>query len=338
MSKSKGVFDTSHEELTIDCGSSRTRIFEGKRLVFDEPTALAVQDETNSVLAVGKNAQGLIGRVPIGVSLIFPVEFGRVAHPEYLKIFLETVVGRLTPNFSLLKTFRSIKGTLALPTAITPVEQQLFQEVARQAGLGSLTLKPGIVGAFKSMVSSRHQSNSHCLVVVGAQTTQVGIFSAGQLSYEARWEWGGLRFTEIIKEIMRQEEQLAVSWQTAESVKLELSSLLPGKLARSKVAVRGKDILSQASRTAVVSAEIFLPVFKQYINELLENFELYLSELPTEMATACLEEGLHLVGGSSLVMGLENSLAEHLHTPVFLSRSPALAVVEGLAEVDQKGA
>jgi len=323
----------SQDELAIDCGSSWTRVFEGKRLVFDEPSALAVQIETGSVIAIGKHAQNLIGKTPVGVRLIFPVEFGRVAHPDYLKIFLQAVIKRINPGFSLLRSLNGPRGIFALPAAITPVETQIFEEVLQQANLGGLKTESGIMGSFKSLALSEKQSSSYCVVSIGAQTTQVGVFSAGQLAYEARWIWGGMRFTEIIMEVMRQEEQLAVSWHTAEAVKLELPSLLQNRSRHAKVAVRGKDILSQASKTSVITVGIFAEVFELYISELLENFELFISELPTELATACLENGLYLTGGGSQINDLGTFLTDYLHTPVHLHPNPALATVQGLVKM-----
>lgn len=330
------IFDNNRDFLIFDCGSSYTRVFEGKRLVFEEPTALAIQSDTGAVLAIGKQARNLIGKTPPGVKVFFPIESGRVAYPDQLKTYLQVVVKRITSGFALFQNFIGVRGRFALPSAITPIETQLYEEVLQRAGLGGLKLESGITGSYKSIDSSSKQKSSYCVASLGAQTAQVGIFSAGQLAYETRWNWGGIRFTEMIQDIMRHEEQLAVSWHTAEAVKLELPSLLQNRSRNSKVAVRGKDILSQSSKTAVVTVGIFATAFEQYISELLENFELFISELPTELANSCLENGIYLTGGSSQISDLNTLLAEYLHTPVRSHLNPSLATAQGLVKMHIK--
>lgn len=322
------------DRLVIGCGSSWTRVFEGKRLVFEEPTAVAVQVETDSILTIGKSAQSLLGKTPSGVKVVFPIEFGRVAHPEHLKNFLQAVLRRINPGFSLWKSFSGPRGVFAQPCAITPVETQLFQEVLQQSGLGGLRTESGILGSFNSLaLPEKKQNSSYCMIDIGAQTTEVAVFSAGQLAYEARWEWGGIRFTEMITEIMRQEEQLAVSWHTSEAVKVEFPGMAQARSKNSKIAIRGKDILSQTSKTVIVTAGIFADVFENYIAELLENFELFVSELPTELATSCLENGIYLTGGGSQISDLDTFLAEYLHMPIHLHPNPTLASVQGLVKL-----
>jgi rod shape-determining protein MreB len=178
-------------------------------------------------------------------------------------------------------------------------------------------------------------SESCCVMSIGGQTTQVGVFSAGRLAYESRWSWGGVKFTEIIQNIMSQEEQLAVSWHAAEAIKLELPSLQSDKAHNSKVAIRGKDIINQSSKTKIVNISIFAQAFAEYYAELLENFELFVSELPTELATACLENGIYLTGGGSKIVDLSDHLSKRMHTIVRVHANPELATAQGLVKMSQ---
>ena len=324
---------TRHDRLTIDCGSSNTRVYVGKRLVFDEPTAVAVQLDSKNIVAIGKKAQALVGKTPSGVNIFFPIFEGRIAEPEYLKVYLQAVLQRVVPGFSLPTMLFGAKGVFGLPTAATPVEQQLFQEVLQQAGLGALKQISRIEGGLRSCVPNPTDTQTYCVVAIGGQTTEVGVFSAGELAYEARIGWGGIRFTELIQTVMNQEEQLAIGWHTAEVTKQQLPSLQDKKTRGTKIAIRGKDILSQVSKTTVVEAGIFSEQFEEYTRELLRFLELFFSELPTELATACLDDGLFITGGASQLADIPTHITEHLQVQVQVCPNPSLAIAQGLVQL-----
>lgn len=327
------LFGTRHDRMTIDCGSSNTRMYLGKRLVFDEPTAVAVQVASKNVVAIGKKAQALIGKTPPGVTVFFPVYEGRVAEPEYLKYYLQVVLQRVAPGFSVQNMLFGAKGVFGLPTAATSVEQQLFQEVLQQAGLGGLQQVSRIQGGYTSCIPNPKDTQPYCVVAIGGQTTEVGVFSAGNLAYEARLGWGGIRFTELIQSVLNQHEQLAVGWHTAEQAKQQLPGLQDKKSRSAKIAIRGKDIVSQVSKTTVVEAGVFAASFEAYITELLEFLELFFSELPTELATSCLEHGIFVTGGASQMVAIPAYITEHLHAEVHTSANPSLAIAQGLVKM-----
>lgn len=323
--------------LTLDCGSSNTRIFIGKRMVFLEPTAVAVHLQSESVLAIGAKAQKLVGKTPPGVSIVFPILEGRVAEPNYFKLYLQAVLQRVARSQSLRQILTGHQGLLGLPANATQVEKQLFEEVLQSAGMGGVKIKPGIWGNFLTSIPKPKQTESYCLLSIGAQVTEIAVFSAGELAFETRFAWGGIRFTELIQEVMRTEEQLAVGWHNAEALKMQLPNFDHAKSRETKLAVRGKDIVSQSSKTVVVKAGIFEEAFSEYTLELLEQIELFLSQLPTELATSCLEQGLYLSGGGSLISDLKNKVAKQIQAEVYPDDSPELSRAQGLVRLQIAG-
>ena len=68
------------EDLAIDLGTVNTRVYaRGRGIVVNEPSAVALDDSTGEVQAVGREAKEMLGRTPGKIRVIKPLKDGVIA-------------------------------------------------------------------------------------------------------------------------------------------------------------------------------------------------------------------------------------------------------------------
>lgn len=323
----------SKDLLRIDAGSSNTRIFSGSRQTFNEPTCVAFHRATGSVVAVGTKAAALLGKAPDSITVSFPVQYGVVAEPSAYELFLKTVMKRLAANVSPLQMVSGQRGSIGCPAGASPVELHVLQTTLETAGLGGIKQMPRSAAAFASLVGKSQPEIGYCVLDLGGQTAEIGIFSAGELVVGKTYKWGGAAFTQVVQDIIRERYSMSISWHTAEQVKAELGQVPIAGSAWGRIkksAVRGKHLVSQISETQIVTADIFEEEFSLLAQHLVEYLETFFAELPSELVTSALEQGLYLTGGTSQLAGLADYLGTELKCSIHLSDQPFFDVVKGL--------
>ncbi len=318
--------------LFIDAGSSNTRVFVGSRQIFVEPTCIAIHQATDSVVAVGKKAAGLLGKTADNIGVSFPIEHGVVAEPTAFEIFLKTLLKRASPSVSPVKNLVGLKGYISIPAGASPVEQQTLREVLQAVGLSGLKLATGIECAYHNLVSESSPTQSYGILNLGGQTAEIGIFSAGELVSGSSFKWGGVEFTSLVQEALREAYSCSIGWHAAEQVKIDLGTLQNNdhKNKARKTSVRGKNLLTQVSQTEIVTDQVLVVGFESLAQELTDQLEAFFAGLPSELVTSTLEQGLYLTGGTSKLDGLGEYLATKLKSAVHYSPQPDLDVIQGM--------
>jgi rod shape-determining protein MreB and related proteins len=334
----------SDNRLYLDPGSSYTRVYLGKKLVINEPTCLAIHRPTQSVVAVGAKAAALLGKSAKKISVSFPIQAGAIADTQDFSLFLNTILERVFPDFSLRHYLLGIPSSWALPGELSPVKRGLFDQSIRSVNMAGYVPHKQVAAAAASLNERTKESaseESFFLVSVGGQKTECAVFSAGELVHIRTFIWGGVKLTETIQRLVRAEHSCALGWHAAEQAKkqmgvLQLPSLPLAKRKERKASLRGKDLITQASKTIIVSSGLFQEEWQRGASELLDLIQQFLSEVPTDLVTSSLERGLYLTGGSSYLEGWSDFLGEQLQCPVHLSPQPELDVVRGLVKLSEQ--
>lgn len=327
--------------VVADIGSAGTRILIGEKIVFDQPTCLALQRGTDTVVAVGTKAYQLLGKNGKRVEVVFPIQNGAVASPRYFRLFLTAIKKELEVTQSIWSLLHSNKCVVAVPDSFSPVERAVFINRLSQAALGKVvpvSLSEAVMlGAGRKVEAD----NTTCVITIGGQSTEIALVSAGEVIACTRFLVGGVDFTEAVQDLIRKKDHCAVSWHVAELVKKEVGCIASPVLSRvakqKKISVQGKDITNQLGKTLVVTAENLMPAFDSHVADLLINLQLFFSNVPAELATSALSAGIILSGGSARLTGLADYISSELHSEVFVSKEPELDVLRGLGQLSQGG-
>ena len=132
---------------------------------------------------------------------------------------------------------------------------------------------------------------------------------------------------------LRRHRGLTIGVQTAERLKLELSSAIEPQDPNKKINVRGRDVQTGSPGAVDITASevysITLPIIKRIADEV----RTLLSDLSPEVAGDIFDRGLILTGGGASLEGLSSYLARELGVAVSVADDPRFAIVRGLAQL-----
>lgn len=309
-------------KLSLDFGSSRTRIMANHQLVWDQPTLLAWHTRLRVVVAIGDKAAALRGKTPTQIELIAPVQKGVIAELDYATAYLKAALDQLSEQKKITPWIVA-SCRVALPTNASPLEKDQLKQVLDQVGFKvkqvvTKTEAVVMLAPFKKI------TQSHGVIDFGAQTTDLGIFvGTGLFKGVTLNSITGDDFTQVIIDQVLAEYQLQIGWGMAEEIKNQLSS-------SSVMTIRGKDTPTQLVKVIRVEAKSFQAQFDNLAETLLSELKVVIDGLPTEVVTQLQEQGFYLTGGGSQLANWSDLIKKTWQLPTIISPTPYLDVVKGL--------
>lgn len=316
-------------KLFCDLGSTQTKIMVGPHVIFNQPTCVLVHKQTNSLISIGNKALAHWGKTPQTVETVFPIQQGVVADQNLAEQFLRAALKQIFPTQKVVQA----TGNLALPAVASSLDSEVLRDSLKNVKLAGIKLVPK-TRALYHRLSPAIQSKNVFILDVGGQTTEIGLYSAGVKVLAQTMPLGGVSLTDRVKEVLKTQHHLEVSWQVAEQVKRQLANLgrdySPLAVRPNQVMTRGKDMLNNLVKSVKASGTELEAVSLELANELLGEIQSILAQVPSQVVTDCLEQGIYLSGGTSRLAGLARFLSEQLKTEVIQSDQPELDLVKGL--------
>lgn len=323
--------------ISIDLGSSTTKIGMRGSVVLEEPTCIVLHTSSGAVVAVGAKAQSLVGKTPPSLNCIFPIQQGVVAHPEALAQYLKVILSRVLPVGNWQQRILGVECIVGIPGDVSPARREQLVSVLRESGLHRIRLVSQPIALVKSMVKQPALTESYLVLDIGGQTVGASIFSGGDIFRSKTLSWGGVHFTQLVQDQVKEHHGCVIGWHEAEKTKINVGTvplISDGKqikpAALRKYSVRGKDTVSQLSKTVVVASTLLEQVFGDYVQELVNELELFCFDVPSEMLTSALEQGIFITGGGSQVEGIALVLSQEFHCQVHASTHPTSDTALGL--------
>lgn len=318
-----------HESLGlgIDLGTANLLVFlEKKGIIFNEPSVIAFDRESGKIVAAGKDAHRMLGKVHQKIAVIKPLRDGVISDMKAAKSLLSYVLNKVE-NL----TERDLSNTTSViccPSEVTKIERDVMIELAKNMNIHDVFIEEEIKsGALGSGVDI-FRSKGILVVDIGGGTTDVGVISFGDivLSRSIR-KAGNFMDTEIAKYV-KKHMNVEIGELTSERCKIELADLgSDAKAVTAKYAgrdmVRGVPKWIELDNLAV--KEVLSPVFE----EIVKLIAAVLKDTPPELSADIFENGILLTGGGSMVKGIESFIAERIHVPVKVVSNPLTCVAEG---------
>ncbi|MBC7347552.1 MAG: rod shape-determining protein, partial [Clostridia bacterium] len=118
-------------DVGIDLGTANSLVYvRGRGIVLHEPSVVALQRETGTILAVGEEAKRMIGRTPGNIIAIRPMKDGVIADFDTTHAMLRYFINRALGGGRLVRP----RVVIGVPSGVTPVEERAVREAALQAG------------------------------------------------------------------------------------------------------------------------------------------------------------------------------------------------------------
>lgn len=328
LDKLIGLFSN---DMAIDLGTANTIVsVRGKGIIINEPSVVAVQNDKygrDKILAVGQEAKQMIGKTPLNIQAVRPMQDGVIADFEMtermIRYFIEKAHSR--------KSFIRPRIIICIPYGITQVERKAVEESAMSAGAREVFLVEEPMAAAIGAGIPVSDPSGYVVVDIGGGTTEIGVTSLGGLVLCKSIKVAGDKFDKSIIEHVRQNFNLYIGERTAENIKLEIGTAV--KLdTELKITVKGRDNSGLLSSIELGSEGVRAAI-KEPLKEIVSAVKSVLENMPPDLASDVVDNGVVLTGGGALIRGLDTYLAEIIKLPVRVCEEPLLAVAYGTSNV-----
>lgn len=320
----------SHD-IGIDLGTANTLVYvRGKGVAINEPSVVAINQRTKQILAIGSEAQSMVGKTPSHIVATRPLVDGVVSDFEVTEQMLRYFIDRVhRERFSLMPRPRVVVG---IPYGVTEVERRAAEEATLNAGARQAFLIEEPVAAAIGCRLPIQEATGSMIVDIGGGTTEVAVISMGGIVASRSVRTAGDEMNQDIINFSRDNFNLLLGDRTAEEIKIEVGSAYPLKDKIEKP-MRGRDLVTGLPRQVMINDEQVRRALAKSITTIVESVKATLEETPPELVADIMGRGIVLAGGGALLKGLDSLIAQATQTKVYIADDPLTAVVRGTGVV-----
>lgn len=331
------LFGFWSKDIGIDLGTANTLVYvRGKGIVINEPSIVALNQKTGKILAIGAEAQRMVGRTPGYIVVTRPLVSGVVSDFEVTEQMLKYFIDKVhKESFTLLPRPRVVIG---IPSGVTEVEKRAVEDATYNSGAREVYL---IEEPMAAAIGSRlpvHEAVANVIVDMGGGTTEVAVISMGGLIASRSLRVAGDKLNEDIMRHFREDRNLLIGEATAENIKISLGSatIMEEELDGT---VRGRDLVSGLPKEITVTSEEIREAMQRSIGSIVMAVKNTIEETPPELTADLINRQIFLAGGGALLRGLDRLIAQETQLTVKIVDDPLTAVARGcgfvLENVDQ---
>ena len=299
-------------------------------VVLNEPSVVAIRhmpgvSGKKNVIAVGREAKSMIGRVPYSIEAIRPMKDGVIADFTVTEQMLKHFIRTIHVNSFMRPSPRII---ICVPCGSTQVERRAIRESALGAGASEVYLIEEPMAAAIGAGLPVAEACGSMVVDIGGGTTEVGIISLGGMVYKGSVRIGGDKFDEAIVNYIRRNYGMLIGDQTAENLKKQIGAAYPSADFKD-MEVTGRNLSLGIPQTFTVSTTEILEALTDPLNGRVTSIKTALDNTPPELSSDIAERVIVLTGGGALLRDLDKMISEETGIPVFLAEEPLTCVVRG---------
>ena len=319
-----------HKDIGIDLGTANSLVYlKGKGIVLREPSVVAVNLDNNKILAVGSEAQKMIGRTPGNIVAIRPMKDGVIADFETTYNMIKYFLKQIPEIGGFLSKKRVV---ICVPADVTSVEERAVKEAAIQAGASEAYIVEEPMAAAIGANLPVEEPTGSMIVDIGGGTTDVAVISLGGIVASKSIRTAGDELNTAIINYIKKQYNLMIGEPTAEDIKVSIGSAFPTKEGKT-YRVKGRDMVTGLPKNIEVTEEEIYHALQETVLKLLEAIKSCLEKTPPELASDIMDRGIVLAGGGALLRGLDSLISENTGIPVFVAEDPLSSVVLGTSKI-----
>lgn len=311
-------------DLGIDLGTASVLVYvKGKGIVLKEPSVVAIDQNTDKLLAVGEEARRMLGRTPGNIVAVRPMKDGVISDYEItermLKYFIRKAIG---------KTIFKPRVIVCVPSGVTEVEKRAVIDASNQAGAIKTFLMEEPIAAAIGAGLDITEPSGNMIVDIGGGTTDVAVISLGGIVVSRSIKVAGDECDEAITKYIRKKYNMMIGERSAEELKISIGCAYKKEEEEYKE-VRGRNLLTGLPMTVNVSTSDMLEALKDPVQEIIDTVHSVLERTPPELAADISNKGIILTGGGALLYGLDKLIEERTGIPTKVADEPVSCVARG---------
>ncbi|MBP2659600.1 MAG: cell shape determining protein, MreB/Mrl family [Firmicutes bacterium] len=312
-------------DIGVDLGTANVLVYiKGKGIVLREPSVVAIDRDSNTVLAVGEEARRMLGRTPGNIIAIRPLREGVIADYDTTETMLRHFISKVVPKNFFFKP----RIMVCIPSGVTTVEKRAVLEAAVQAGAKKTYLIEEPLAAALGAGLDISEPFGSMVVDIGGGTTDVAVLSLGGIVVSESLRVGGDKFDEALVRYVKREYNVMIGERTAEQIKVTIgTALVSGR--NESMEIRGRDLVSGLPKTLrITSAETF-EALNESVSLIVQRVKTVLEITPPELSSDIMDRGIVMTGGGSMLYGLDKLIQQETGIPTYLAEDPLSCVALG---------
>ncbi|MCI1965611.1 MAG: rod shape-determining protein [Oscillospiraceae bacterium] len=315
------------KDIGIDLGTANTLVFmKGKGIVMREPSVVAVDVRSDTVLAVGEQAKKMIGRTPGSIVAVRPMKDGVIADFDITATMLKHFIRKAVKA----NAFSKPHIIICIPSGVTEVERRAVEDAARQAGASNVELIEEPMAAAIGAGLPVSEPTGNMVVDIGGGTAEVAVISLGDIVTSVSVRCAGDKFDESIISYVKKKYNLLIGERTSEEIKIKIGSAFASEEdADATVDIKGRNLVDGLPKNVTISAVEVRDALSDPLALIVDAIKSTLEKTPPELSADIIDHGIMLTGGGALLRGLDQLVEQETGMPVHVAENPLDCVVNG---------
>jgi rod shape-determining protein MreB and related proteins len=317
------------EDLAIDLGTVNTRVYaRGRGIVVNEASAVALDDSTGEVQAVGKEAKEMLGRTPGNIRVVKPLKDGVIADFKVTEKMLTYFIQKAHQRRTLVHP----RIVISVPSEITQVEKRAVTDSAYRAKAAEVHLVEQAMMAAIGAGLPVTEPGGNLVVDIGGGTTDVAVISLAGIVYSRSLRMAGNYMDEAIMNYLKRKYNLLIGERTAEQIKIEIGSAYALDKPMT-MEIKGRSLIEGVPKMVIVDDSEIREALSECIASIVSAIRVALERTPPELSADISDRGIVLVGGGALLKNLDKRIREETGLPVSIAGDPLYCVVLGTGKM-----
>ncbi|WP_034429474.1 rod shape-determining protein [Caldisalinibacter kiritimatiensis] len=311
-------------DMGIDLGTASVLVYiKGKGIVLKEPSVVAIEKNSNKILAVGEEARRMLGRTPGNIVAIRPLRDGVISDFEVtermLKYFIQKAAG---------STLFKPRIIVCVPSGVTEVEKKAVLDASNQAGAKSTRLIEEPIAAAIGAGLDISKPSGNMIVDIGGGTTDIAVISLGGIVVSNSIKIAGDKFDEAVVRYIRKRHNIMIGERSAEDLKINIGTAYPRK-KEVYMDVRGRNLVTGLPKNMKISSTEMLEALEEPVTAIADAVHSVLERTPPELSSDISDRGIIMTGGGALLYGLDKLISERTGVPVKVAEDAVSCVAKG---------
>lgn len=329
----KGFKENFFRNIGVDLGTTKTLVYlKDRGLIVNEPTVVTINNKTNQILAIGHEAEEMIGKTPSHISAVQPLNDGVISDFEVTEKMLRYFLEKTKKGNFLSRFLDWSRLVISVPTGGTEVEKRAVEDVSRSAGAKEVYLIEEPIAVALGAQLSIKESQGIFVVDIGGGTTEVAVISLGGEVVSKTLRIAGNKLNKDIIFYLKEKFKLLIGDKTAEALKIFIGSAVDLG-TNQEMKVKGRDLTRGLPKEIKVKEEDVREAITPSLMKIIDAIKNTIEITPPELIGDIMESGIILSGGTSLLRGFDKLIAKSIDLPVKIIDDPITSVIRGIGIV-----